>query len=88
MKTELSSLTPLLAAVLLLALSGVGLLSRVSFEIPGDSMPLTFKVTLWRAPDVKNIDPDATPATLYETMATEAFKRFTKQYLATLFAGP
>jgi len=69
------------------ALSGVGLLSRVSFEIPGDAAPLTFKVTLWRAPDVKNVDPDATPAIMYETMANEAFKRFTKQYLATLFAS-
>jgi len=69
-----------------LAIAGVGVITRVSFEIPGDPDPLIFKVSVWRAPDMKNIAPDATAPALYDAMATEAFKRFTKKYLATLFA--
>ncbi|MEP7053416.1 MAG: hypothetical protein ABJB12_23835 [Pseudomonadota bacterium] len=69
-----------------LALAGIGIICRASFEIPNDPDPLIFKLSVWRAPDLKNITPDATPAQLYDTMATEAFKRFAKKYLATLFA--
>jgi hypothetical protein len=69
-----------------LALAGVGVITRVSFEIPQDPYPLVFKLSVWRAPDMKNIDPAATAPDLYDSMATEAFKRFTKKYLATLFA--
>ncbi|HET7543526.1 MAG TPA: hypothetical protein VFK05_26820 [Polyangiaceae bacterium] len=68
-----------------LALSGIGVLTRISFEIPGDSEPLLFKLTVWRAPDLRTITDESTPAVLYEAMATEAFKRSTKKYLATLF---
>jgi hypothetical protein len=68
-----------------LALSGIGVLTRASFDIPGDAEPLVFKLTVWRAPDLKSITETATAAELYEAMATDAFKRFTKKYLATLF---
>ncbi len=69
-----------------LALSGIGVVTRVSFEIPGDPDPLVFKLTVWRAPDMRNIAATSTAPELYDTMATEAFKRFTKKYLATVFA--
>ncbi|MEO8903643.1 MAG: hypothetical protein ABI488_15280 [Polyangiaceae bacterium] len=69
-----------------LALSGIGMIGRASFEIPGDADSLTFKLSVWRAPDLKAITDTATAQDLYDTMATEAFKRFTKKYLATLFA--
>jgi hypothetical protein len=68
-----------------LALSGIGVLTRASFDIPGDSEPLVFKLTVWRAPDLKTITETTTAAELYEGMASEAFKRFVKKYLATLF---
>ena len=68
------------------AVSGIGILCKVSFEIPGDSEPLTFKFSVWRAPDLKAIIDSSTPPELYEAMASEAFKRFTKKYLSTLFA--
>jgi hypothetical protein len=68
------------------ALSGIGILCKVSFEIPGDNEPLSFKFSVWRAPDLKSVTDTTTPADLYEAMATEAFKRFDKKYLATLFA--
>ncbi|MET0794277.1 MAG: hypothetical protein ABW061_22330 [Polyangiaceae bacterium] len=68
-----------------LALSGIGLISKVSFEIPGDPESLGFKLTVWRAPDLTAISDSSTPAALYEAMAGEAFKRFMKKYLATLF---
>jgi hypothetical protein len=69
-----------------LALSGIGLITRTTFEIPGDPEPLVFKLSVWRAPDLKAITDASTPADLYDAMATEAFRRFTKKYLATVFA--
>lgn len=67
------------------AMSGIGLISKVSFEIPGEADGLSFKLTVWRAPDLNSVTDASTPADLYETMANEAFKRFMKKYLATLF---
>ena len=71
-----------------LALSGIGVLTRISFDIPGDPEPLVFKLSVWRAPDLRTITDTSTAAELYETMAGEAFKRLTKKYLATLFVEP
>jgi len=68
-----------------LALSGIGVLARISFEIPADPEPQVFKLTVWRAPDLRTISETSTAAELYEVMAGEAFKRLTKKYLATLF---
>ncbi len=68
-----------------LALSGIGLICKASFEIPGDTDSLGFKLTVWRAPDLNTLTDTSTPAALYEAMANEAFKRFMKKYLATLF---
>jgi len=68
-----------------LALSGIGVIVRISFDIPGDPEPLVFKLTVWRAPDLRTITDSSTPAELYDAMAAEAFKRSTKKYLATLF---
>jgi len=68
------------------AVSGIGIFCKVSFEIPGDDEPLTFKFSVWRAPDLKSITDTTTPPELYDAMAAEAFKRFDKKYLATLFA--
>jgi hypothetical protein len=68
-----------------LALAGIGVLTRISFDIPGDPEPLLFKLTVWRAPDLRTITDTSTAGELYEAMATEAFKRHTKKYLATLF---
>jgi len=68
-----------------LALSGIGVMTRASFDIPGDAEPLVFKLTVWRAPDLKTITDASTPGELYDAMAGEAFKRLTKKYLATLF---
>jgi hypothetical protein len=68
-----------------LALSGIGMIARASFEIPGDADPLIFKLSVWRAPDLRTIADTATPEALYDAMANEAFKRFAKKYLGTLF---
>ena len=68
-----------------MALSGIGLITKVSFEIPADSEGLNFKLTVWRAPNLNTITETSTPADLYQGMADEAFKRFVKKYLATLF---
>lgn len=67
------------------ALSGIGLITRISFDIPGDSDSQVFKLTVWRAPDLRSITDTSTAPELYEAMAGEAFKRLTKKYLATLF---
>ncbi len=62
------------------AVSGIGIFTKVSFEIPGDNEPLTFKFSIWRAPDLKTVTDTTTPPELYEAMAAEAFKRFDKKY--------
>lgn len=67
------------------ALSGIGLIAKISFDIPGDSDAQSFKLTVWRAPDLRSITDESKVADLYEGMASEAFKRLTKKYLATLF---
>jgi hypothetical protein len=68
-----------------LALTGIGMLTRVSFDIPGVAEPLVFKLTVWRAPDLRTITDTSNAADLYDAMASEGFKRLTKKYLATLF---
>jgi hypothetical protein len=68
-----------------LALSGIGLITRTAFEIPDETGPLTFKLSVWRAPDLKSATLTTTPEELYDAMSNEAFRRFTKKYLATLF---
>ena len=68
-----------------LALAGIGLIGRASFEIPGDTDPLIFKHTLWRAPDLKAVTSESTPGELYDAMGQETFRRFAKKYLSTLF---
>jgi len=67
------------------AVSGIGILCKASFDIPGDNDPLLFKISLWRAPDLKSVTDTTTPADVYEAMAQDAFKRFVKKYLATWF---
>ena len=67
------------------AVSGIGVIGKVSFEIPGDSEPLTFKLTVWRAPAMNTVTESTSPAELYQTLATEALQRFMKKYQATLF---
>ena len=68
-----------------LAIAGIGMITRATFEIPGDPEPLSFKLSVWRAPDLKTLTDTTTATELYDTMSNEAFKRFTKKYLATLF---
>ena len=68
-----------------LALSGIGLITRTTLELPTDPEPLIFKLSVWRAPDLKNITPTTTPEELYDAMATDAFRRYVKKYLATVF---
>jgi hypothetical protein len=69
-----------------MALSGIGVMCHATFQLPGSSDMLSFKLPIWRAPDLRNLSDTAAPNDLYETMGSEAFKRFTKKYLATLFA--
>ena len=61
------------------------MIGKVSFEIPGDTDPLTFKLTVWRAPAMNTVTESTSPAELYQTLATEALQRFMKKYQATLF---
>jgi hypothetical protein len=67
------------------ALTGIGLIAKISFDIPGDADAQGFKLTVWRAPDLRTITETSTAPELYEAMAGEAFKRLTKKYSATLF---
>ena len=69
-----------------LAVSGIGMISRATFEIPGDAEPLAFKLSVWRAPDLKAVTDSSTPAELPGGCAPDledhAARRTSARYLA------
>jgi hypothetical protein len=66
--------------------TGVGLILRAQFMLPGDSDPPSFRQSVWRAPDIKKLETEnATAEATYDEMARDAFKKFMKRYLATMF---
>jgi len=65
---------------------GVGLTFKASFVVPEDGEPLEYKYSLWRVPNAKILEQEGTTvADVYEKMASDAFDRFVKGFLATIF---
>jgi hypothetical protein len=68
---------------------GVGLSIRAHWIIPDDGEPLAYKFTVWLPADLKRFEEgNVSAGDIYDGMAREALRRFTKKYLATFFAEP
>lgn len=68
------------------ALTGIGVLFRVAFQIPGDAEPLQFKLSTWNAPELNPSQFKSFEAT-YEEMAARAFTKFPQKYLEYVLPG-
>jgi hypothetical protein len=69
------------------ALTGIGVLFRVSFQIPGDEEALHFKLSTWNAPDLKRAQHFKGFGDIYDEMAVRAFSKLPEKYLAYLVPG-
>jgi hypothetical protein len=69
------------------ALTGVGVLFRVSILIPHDPTSYTYKYSSWNAPDFKSTMEGASFEKIYTDMAHRAFVKLEKRYLADLLPG-
>lgn len=69
------------------ALTGIGVLFRVAFQIPGDKEALHFRLSTWNAPDLKRAETFKGFEDVYEEMAFRAFSKLPKKYLADLLPG-
>jgi hypothetical protein len=69
------------------ALTGVGVLFRIGFQIPGDAQPYAFKYSSWNAPELKSIVDGKSFEAIYGEMAEKAFVKLAKRYLADLLPG-
>jgi hypothetical protein len=68
---------------------GVGMTFKGTFSIPGDSQPLEFKASQWRAPNPLILTLEGTTvADVYERMAADGFDKFAKGLLALLTGKP
>ena len=69
------------------AYTGIGVLFRVSLQIPDDATPHVYKSSSWYAPALREIRNGASFESIYEEMATKAFTKLWKRYLTELFPG-
>ena len=69
------------------AYTGIGVLFRVSLQIPDDNTPHVYKSSSWYAPALREIRNGASFESIYEDMATKAFTKVSKRYLAELLPG-
>jgi hypothetical protein len=69
------------------AYTGIGVLFRVSFQIPNDDRPHVYKSSTWYAPALREIRNGASFQSIYDEMAVKAFAKLSKRYLTELLPG-
>ena len=69
------------------AYTGVGILFRVSFQIPGDDKPFLYNASTWYAPALREIRNGASFQSIYGEMGAKAFAKASKRCLSELFPG-
>jgi hypothetical protein len=69
------------------ALTGVGILFRIVFELPSEPPAHTFKYSSWNAPELKSMLDGNTFEEIYGEIATKAFSKVGKKYLSELVPG-
>lgn len=67
------------------AYTGIGVLFRVSLQIPGDEAPHQFRSSSWQAPALREIRNGASFESIYGEMADKAFAKLSRRYLDELF---
>jgi len=71
------------------AFVGLGFTVRSTFIIPGDAEPLNLKYSAWLRPDLKRWEePGTTPKDIYDVMANEGLRGYTKKQLNAFFKVP
>lgn len=69
------------------ALTGIGVLFSVTFQIPGDKEALHFKLSTWNVPDLKRAEDFKGFADIYDEMGSRAFAKLPNKFLADLVPG-
>jgi hypothetical protein len=69
------------------AYTGIGIIFRVSLQIPDDAKPHLYKSSSWYAPALREIRNGASFESIYGDMASKAFAKLWKRYLTELFPG-
>jgi hypothetical protein len=67
--------------------TGIGVLFRVSLQLPDDDKPVVHKSSSWQSPALREIRNGASFETIYEDMASKAFAKLPKRFLDELFPG-
>jgi hypothetical protein len=69
------------------AITGVGVLFRISLLLPGAGALHSFKYSAWNSPDVKSMMEGRPFEEIYDDMADKSFAKLTKKYLAEIVPG-
>jgi hypothetical protein len=69
------------------AYTGIGLLFRVSLQIPDDPDSHVYKYSTWHAPALREIRNGASFESIYGEMGEKAFAKLTKRYVTELLPG-
>lgn len=69
------------------ALTGVGVLFRISMQVPGAGAVHTFKYSAWNSPDIKSMMEGRGFEEIYNDMADKAFAKLAKKYLNEVVPG-
>ncbi|HET9929357.1 MAG TPA: hypothetical protein VFQ35_01665 [Polyangiaceae bacterium] len=69
------------------AITGVGVLFRISMLLPGAGSVHSFKYSAWNSPDVKSMMEGRPFEEIYDDMADKSFAKLTKKYLAEVVPG-
>jgi hypothetical protein len=69
------------------AYTGIGVLFRVSLQLPEDDKPIVHKSSSWQSPGLREIRNGASFEKIYEDMADKAFGKLPKRFLGELFPG-
>jgi hypothetical protein len=67
------------------AYTGIGILFRVSLQVPEDDKPFVYKSSSWQAPALREIRNGSSFESIYSDMADKAFAKLSKRFLAELF---
>lgn len=69
------------------AITGVGVLFRIAFELPGEGAAHTFKHSSWNAPEMRSIMNGEAFDVIYREIAEKAFNKIARKYLTELVPG-
>lgn len=69
------------------ALTGVGVLFRIAFQLPNDAQIHNYKFSTWAAPDLKSMMDGRSFEEIYGEMGDKSFSKLAKKYLSDTVPG-